>query len=215
MLSLTTRCVDISFDYRHAPEAPFPAAVYDGYAALQWAVDNADSLGVDAGRVVVAGWSAGANVAAVACHLARDNNGPTLLGQVLVTPVTDCDFSRPSYTENADGYVLTRGLMDWFWDHYCPPGDRTDPRASPLRADDLSGLPPAVIVTCEFDPLRDEGKAYAEALEAAGTPATHLPQRGHIHTSIGTVDVLITPVSIREQVAEALIGFLARAGVPA
>jgi len=201
----------ISMDYRHAPEAPFPAAVDDGYAALCWAVDNADSLGVDADRVVVAGWSAGANVAAVACHMARDNEGPNVLGQLLVTPVTDCDFTRPSYTENADGYVLTRGLMDWFWDHYCPADQRTDPRASPLRAEDLSGLPPAAIVTCEFDPLRDEGAAYVEALVAAGTPATHLPQRGHIHTSIGTVDVLITPMSIREQVGEALMGFLAAA----
>ena len=104
--------------------------------------------------------------------MARDAGGPEIAGQVLITPVTDCDFSRSSYAENAEGYVLTTGLMRWFWDHYADENDRTDPRASPIRGN-LAGLPPAVVFTAQFDPLRDEGRQYAAALEAAGV-ATEL-----------------------------------------
>ena len=148
----------VSVNYRHAPEAPFPGrrrrrlrrrAVDRGHTPPSWAGSP--------GQLAVAGWSAGGNLAAVACQLARDAGGPEILGQLLVTPVTDCDLSRPSYQENGDGYVLTAPLMHWFWDHYADPADRRDPKASPLRGD-LSDLPPAVIVTAEFDPLRDEGR---------------------------------------------------------
>ena len=145
------------------------------------------------GPVMVAGWSAGGNIAAVTCQLARDRGGPQISGQLLVCPVTDCTFDRPSYNDNATGYFLTRSLMYWFWDLYCSPADRTDPRVSPLRGK-LEGLPPAFVVTCEFDPLRDEGVAYAEALAAAGVPVEQLKARGHFHSSLTMVDVVITGV---------------------
>ena len=201
--------VVVSVDYRHAPEARFPAAADDGFAALRWIAANADALGADASRIAVCGWSAGGNIAAVACRMARDAGGPAIAGQVLVTPVTDCDLTRASYVENADGYVLTTPLMRWFWDHYADPADRVDPKASPLRAPDLSGLPPALVVTCEFDPLRDEGAAYAKALAAAGVEARHLPCRGQIHTSVPAVDVILSATSARAEIGAALRGFLA------
>jgi acetyl esterase/lipase len=131
-------------------------------------------------------------------------------GQLLVCPVTDCAYDRPSYTENAAGYFLTRGLMYWFWDLYCSPADRTDPRASPLRGK-LEGLPPAFVVTAEFDPLRDEGIAYGDALAKAGVPVEQLKAHGQFHSSFTMVDVIITGVSGRVKMAEALRGF---AGLP-
>jgi acetyl esterase/lipase len=197
----------LSVDYRHAPEHPFPAAPDDAWAAVQWAAENAETLGAIPGPMVLAGWSAGANLAAVTCQTARDAGGPAIAGQVLITPVTDSDFGRSSYTENADGYVLTKGLMEWFWGHY-DVADPTDPRVAPLRAADLSGLPPALIMTADFDPLRDEGIAYVEALQAAGVDARHLRARGHIHTSIGSVDVIVSSAPLREEIAAAIQGFL-------
>jgi cation diffusion facilitator CzcD-associated flavoprotein CzcO/acetyl esterase/lipase len=190
----------LSVNYRHAPEWRFPAAAEDAVAAVRWAADNAVELGTVPGEVAVAGWSAGGNLAAVAAQRA----GVPLRGQLLLCPVVDCDFSRPSYSENAEGYVLTRVLMEWFWDHYCDPPSRTDPLASPLRAASLEGLPPAVMVTAEFDPLRDEGDAYAAALAAAGVPVTHLRARGHTHTSLTMVDVVISGAPVRAEMAAAL-----------
>jgi cation diffusion facilitator CzcD-associated flavoprotein CzcO/acetyl esterase/lipase len=204
----------VSVNYRHAPEHRFPAAADDAFAAVQWVAAHATELGGIPGQLMVAGWSAGGNVAAVAAQRARDEGGPQLVGQLLLTPVTDCDFSRPSYTENAEGYVLTKALMDWFWDYYCDPADRTDPRVSPLRAEDLSGLPPAFIVTAEFDPLRDEGNAYAKALEDAGVPVTHIQAHGHTHTSLTMVGVVISGESIREEMAQGIRQFF-EAAVPA
>src|SRR5262249_22494094 len=148
---------------RHAPEARFPAAADDALAAVEWIAANTIELGGIPGQLAVAGWSAGANIAAVACQLARDAGAPEVVGQLLLSPVTDCDMSRPSYRENAEGYLLTAPLMRWFWDQYADPADRTNPKASPLQGQ-LANLPPALIVTAEFDPLRDEGAAYAEAL---------------------------------------------------
>jgi acetyl esterase/lipase len=197
----------VSVDYRHAPEARFPAAVDDGFAAVRWIAANAERLGGDPGRLAVCGWSAGGNVAAVVCQKARDAGGPRIAGQVLVTPVTDCDFTRESYVENADGYVLTTALMRWFWDHYADPADRTHPKASPLRAADLSQLPPALVVTCEFDPLRDEGVAYAESMAAAGGDVRHLSCRGHVHTSPMMVDAIISGAGARAEIATALRRF--------
>ena len=205
--------VIVSVNYRHAPEARFPAAADDAFAAVQWIAANAVALGGIQGQLAVAGWSAGGNVAAVACQLARDAGGPQILGQLLITPVTDSDMRRGSYEENADGYVLTTPLMHWFWDYYADPDQRTDPRAAPLRGD-LSGLPPAFIVTSEFDPLRDEGVAYAEALAAAGVPVQHVAARGHLHTTLTMVDVVLSGAAIRAEMAKALQGFF-RAAVPA
>jgi len=124
--------------------------------------------------------------------------------------LTDCDFTRASYEANGEGHVLTTALMRWFWDHYADPDERADPRASPLRARDLSDLPPALVVTCEFDPLRDEGTAYAAALAAAGVDARHLPCRGQIHTSLPWVDVIRSANGARAEIGAALRGFFGR-----
>jgi cation diffusion facilitator CzcD-associated flavoprotein CzcO/acetyl esterase/lipase len=200
----------VSVNYRHAPEARFPSAADDAIAAVRWIAAHAAELGGRPGPLAVAGWSAGGNLAAVTCQLARDEGGPAIAGQLLLTPVTDCDLTRASYVENADGYVLTTSLMKWFWDHYADAGTRTHPKASPLRAKDLSKLPPALVVTCEFDPLRDEGVAYAEALTAAGVPVRQLSARGHTHTSLTMVDVVVSGAAIRAEMAGALREFFAR-----
>jgi len=205
-LCVRSDAVIVSVNYRHAPEARFPAPADDAFAAVQWIATHAKELGGIPGQLVVAGWSAGANVAAVACQLARDAGGPDILGQALLTPVVDARMDRPSYVENAEGYVLTAPLMSWFWDHYADPADRDDPKASPLVGD-LSNLPPALIVTAEFDPLRDEGVALAEALAAAGVPVDHLAARGHVHTSLTMVDVVLSGADLRAQMGEVMQSF--------
>lgn len=197
----------VSVNYRHAPEARFPAAVDDALTALRWVGEHARELGGIPAQLAVAGWSAGANLAAVICRRVRDEGGPPILGQLLLTPVTDCSMSTASFVENAEGYGLTAALVHWFWNHYCDPADRSDPRASPLRAKDLSRLPPAMIVTCEFDPLRDEGRSYAAALARAGVPVQELHARAHIHVSPMMVDVVVSGESVRAQMAEALRTF--------
>ena len=197
----------VSVDYRHAPEARFPAAVDDGLAAVRWVAEHAAALGGISGQLAVAGWSAGGNIAAVTCQRVRDAGGPNIAGQLLLTPVTDCDLGRASYAENAEGYVLTTALMTWFWDHYAAPAERGQPMASPLRARDLSKLPPAFVVTCEFDPLRDEGIAYADALSAAGVPVRRVTARGHTHTSLTMVDVVVSGAEVRAEMSSALRGF--------
>jgi acetyl esterase len=172
----------VSVDYRLAPEHPFPAPVEDAFAALEWVAEHASELGGDPARIAVAGDSAGGNLSAVTAILARDAGGPELCFQLLVYPVTDHGCDRPSMTENAEGYFLTAQAMDWFFHHYL--GDSAhgaDPRVSPLRASDLSGLPPAFVITAEYDPLRDQGMAYAEALAAAGVPVEAQVYEGMFH----------------------------------
>jgi cation diffusion facilitator CzcD-associated flavoprotein CzcO/acetyl esterase/lipase len=213
-LCLRAGVIIVSVDYRHAPEARFPAAADDAFAAVQWVADHLDDLGGRPGAIGVAGWSAGANLAAGVCQRAVTEGGPDISGQLLLNPVTDGSTLHPSYHENAEGYVLTASLMQWFWDHYTDPEHRADPVASPLKAPSLAGLPPAVVVTSEFDPLRDEGNAYAQALSAAGVPVQHIAARGHTHTSIGAVDMLASGVPIRAEMAQALASFF-RPHVPA
>jgi len=205
-LCARTGAVVVSVNYRHAPEDRFPAAAEDAFAAVQWAGANAIELGGIPGQLAVAGWSAGANVAAVACQLARDAGGPAISGQLLICPVVDSDMTRPSYTENGDGYILTTPLMRWFWDYYADPADRTDPRLAPLRGN-LDGLPSAAIVTADFDPLRDDGLAYARALTEAGVPVRLIRARGHTHTSVTMVDVVISSAPVRAEMAAALSAF--------
>ena len=202
-LCVRTGAVVVSVDYRHAPEDRYPSAVDDAFAAVQWIAANAAALGGIPGQLAVAGWSAGGNLAAVTCQLARDAGGPEITSQLLLTPVTDGDRARPSYIENGEGFVLTADLMGWFWDHYADEADRAHPTAAPLRGT-LAGLPPAVVVTAEFDPLRDEGDAYADALAAAGVPVRHIRARGHIHTSLTMVDAVISGAPVRAEMAEAL-----------
>jgi cation diffusion facilitator CzcD-associated flavoprotein CzcO/acetyl esterase/lipase len=206
-LCVRSNAIILSVDYRHAPETRFPGPVDDAFAAVKWAADNAEAIGAIPGQLAVAGWSAGGNLAAVVCQLARDAGGPAIAGQLLLTPVTDSDTTRGSYAENGEGYVLTASLMRWFWDHYADEAQRNDPRVAPLKAASLADLPPAFIVTGEFDPLRDEGQAYATALVRAGVPVTHYPARGHIHTSVAAVDMLPTGAVVREAMGAALAGF--------
>jgi acetyl esterase/lipase len=206
-LCVRSSAIIVSVDYRHAPESRFPAAVDDGFAAVRWIAAHAEALGGRPGQLAVCGWSAGGNIAAVVCQLARDAGGPRIAGQVLVTPVTDCDLTRESYVANGEGYGLTASLMRWFWDHYADAADRQHPKASPLRAADLSNLPPALVVTCEFDPLRDDGAAYAAALAAAGVDARHLPCRGQMHTSLPSVDVILSAAAARAEIGTALRRF--------
>jgi len=159
--------VVVSVDYRLAPEAPYPAAVDDCLAALEWAVGCREDWGVT-GITGVAGDSAGGNLAAVVAQRACDRGTPALDYQLLLYPVTDCDLDSGSYDAFSEGYGLTREAMGWFWQQYLDGQDGTQPGASPLRAESLAGLPPTCVVTAEFDTLRDEGNAYARRLEAAG-----------------------------------------------
>ena len=163
-------CVVASVDYRLAPEYKFPAGIDDCLHPTRWAAAHAAELGANAMRVAVAGDSAGANMAAVTALRVRDNGGPLLCGQLLLYPVTDYNTpGTPSYEKNAEGYGLTRDTMKWFWAHYLnDESESVHPHASPLRTGDLTGLPPALVITAEYDPLRDEGEFYAEKLKAAG-----------------------------------------------
>lgn len=175
-------CV-LSVDYRLAPEHPFPAAAEDALAAYEWAIANADRLGGDANRIGVGGDSAGANLAAATCLTARDADRPSPAMQLLIYPVTETAGSARSRQTFAEGFLLTRGDMDWFEEHYLPPGvDRDDPRVALLEADDLSRLPPAYIATAGFDPLRDEGEEFARLLRAAGVQVALRRHPGLVHS---------------------------------
>ena len=178
-----------SVDYRMGPEHRFPAAVDDSFAALRWVHANAAALGADPARLGVHGDSAGANLAAVVALLARDAGGPALRLQSLVYPVADYAMRTASYDIFATSYgILTRAAMAWFRDHYLlSPADAADWRASPLRAPSLVGVAPAIVVTAECDVLHDDGKAYAEALRAAGVAAEYREYAGMIHAFFGMV----------------------------
>lgn len=173
--------VVISVGYRLAPENPWPDAAEDVYAAAQWAAHNADRVGGDGQRVVVCGDSAGGNLAAVTAVMARDRGGPPIAAQLLIYPVIAADFDNESYRLFGTGFYNPKPALQWYWDQYVPAAaDREHPYASPLRAN-LTGLPPAVVVTAGHDPLRDEGIAYADALEAAGVLTSRCYFEGGIH----------------------------------
>ena len=174
-------CKVIAVDYRLAPEHAFPAAAEDALAAVAWVEANATSIGVDATRIAVAGDSAGGNLAAVVSQLARDARGPRISFQMLIYPVTDTNVDTRSYRDFGSGYFLERDSMIWFFNHYLGEGNREDPRVAPLKAASLAGLPPAYVVTAGFDVLRDEGRAYAEALREAGVAVEYLNYEGMIH----------------------------------
>lgn len=194
-----------SVEYRLAPETKYPAAPEDCYAATKWLAEHASELKADSNRLIVAGDSAGGNLAAVVPLMARDRGGPPIALQVLLYPVTAAgvDESFASYRDNADGYLLTTASMRWFWDHYLSsPADASQPYASPLSAKDLSGLPPALVLCAEFDPLRDEGLAYAERLKEAGVPVTVRLHEGLIHGFFWMGGVLDAFREARDLIAE-------------
>ncbi len=183
-MAVAGSCAVVSVGYRLGPEARFPAAVVDCYAALEWVAEHRDDLTGDPSTpVVVAGDSAGGNLAAVMCLLARDLDGPDIAAQLLVYPAVDLRMEGyPSLGENAEGYVLTFEGMEWFRSNYlASPDDALDHRASPILAPSLADLPPALVLTAEFDPLRDEGAAYADALRAAGVGVDHHCYEGMVH----------------------------------
>ena len=180
-LCARTPCVVVSVDYRLAPEHRFPAAVEDAWAATVWVWERAGELVIEPGAVAVGGDSAGGNLAAVVALRARDK-GMALRFQLLVYPACDFDAGTPSYEENGTGFGLTKETMEWFGRHYLgPDGDGADHEASPLRAENLSGVAPALVQTAEFDPLRDEGEAYARRLADARVPVRLTRYDGTIH----------------------------------
>jgi acetyl esterase len=182
MLTNKVECIIVAVDYRLAPENKFPKPAEDCYAATQWVAENAASIGGDPARVAIGGDSAGGNLAAVVALMAREYGKPKLVFQLLVYPVTDASMDSKSLKECADGYFLTTEMMVWFWKQYVrDSGDRAHPYASPLRAQNLRGLPPAMVSTAEFDPLRDEGEAYGAKLKEAGVPVTVTRYDGTIH----------------------------------
>jgi acetyl esterase len=181
-LAQQSGCVVVAVDYRLAPEHKFPAAVDDCWAATRWIASHAGELGIDGRRLAVGGDSAGGNLAAVIAVMARDAGAPALGFQLLIYPATDTTRVAPSHAEFADGYLLTRNMTGWFTAHYMRNADdETDWRASPLRVPSLAGLPPALIMTAGFDPLRDEGEAYAGRLRDAGVTVDYICYGGMIH----------------------------------
>jgi acetyl esterase len=204
-LAERTSCAVVLVDYRLAPEHRYPTAADDCYAGLEWAASHLEEItGQRDVPLIVAGDSAGGNLSAVMALRARDRNGPKIALQVLVYPVTDADFDRPSYHDPDNQLILTREAMVWFWDHYAPDASRrAEPDASPLRATDLAGLPPAVVLTAEHDVLRDEGEAYADALREAGVAVDFKRHSGQTH---GFFTILLLPGSERgfQQVVKAI-----------
>ena len=186
-------CIVVGVDYCKAPENKFPRPTDDAWASLCWVAENAAEIGADPARIAVGGDSAGGCLAAVTAQRAAREGRPPLVLQLLVYPVTDTDEGRESYKTFGEGYVLTAESMAWFFACYFnDASERSDPRAAPLRADDLSGLPPALLMTASHDPLLDDGRAYAEKLQAAGVPTDYRNYEGHIHgfwTSTGRFDV--------------------------
>jgi acetyl esterase len=182
-LADATGCVVVSAQYRLAPESAYPAAAEDCYAVTSWVAEHLGELGTEPAGIVVAGDSAGGNLAAVVALMARDRGGPEIALQALIYPATDLQsMDTESYRDNGEGYLLTAASMRWFRDHYIPDESRRgEPYASPARAADLSGLPPAFIATMEFDPLRDDGERYAQLLQEAGGQVTVQRYDGQIH----------------------------------
>ncbi len=192
-LAERTSCAVVLVEYRLAPEHRYPAAVDDSYAALEWVGNHLSDIAGQDVPLIVAGDSAGGNLAAVMAVRARDRSGPPIALQVLIYPVIDADFDRPSYTDPENELLLTRDGMIWFWDHYVPePSRRTEPDASPLHTEDLSGLPPAVVLTAEHDVLRDEGEVYAARLQEANVSTDLQRYAGQMH---GFFTLLMLPGS--------------------
>ncbi|RXK83710.1 alpha/beta hydrolase [Filimonas effusa] len=192
-------------EYSRSPEARYPVAINEIYAALEWVAAHGKEVGIDSSRLAVAGNSVGGNMAAVLALMAKDKNGPALKVQILLWPVTDANFDTDSYHQYATGRFLTRNMMQWFWDAYIPDaGARNDVYASPLQASTsrLQGLPPALVQVAENDVLRDEGEAYARKLDEAGVPVTLVRYQGMIH-DFGLLNPLHDVPGVRSHVLQA------------
>lgn len=190
-ISAGARCVVASVDYRMAPENSYPVPGEDCYAALEWLAEHASKIDVDPRRIAIGGESAGGNLAAVATLMARDRSGPAICHQWLDVPATDLTLAQPSLTEVPDGYLLDRSDIDRYLSSYLAhPVEAQDPYASPLLAPNLAALPPAWIMSAEFDKLRDDGRAYADALSAAGVPVTYQLLKGHVHPTFAFTRVI-------------------------
>jgi acetyl esterase len=186
--SLTNQagCIVVSVDYRLAPEHKFPAAPEDCYAATQWVAENAAQFNGDPTRIAIGGDSAGGNLTAVVAQMARDKGGPQIALQLLIYPATDFRMGTPSIEENGEGYGLTKQDMIWFTNHYLnSEEDKLHPLASPFLTSNLTGLPPALVITAEYDPLRDEGERYGQRLQEAGVPVTITRYDGMTHGFVG------------------------------
>ncbi|QDU80170.1 Carboxylesterase NlhH [Polystyrenella longa] len=195
----------VSVHYRCAPEHPFPIPLDDSYAATKWVADHLTGWDIPVEKLVVMGDSAGGNLAAATCLKARDANEPRIGYQVLIYPITDYNLQTVSYRENAEGYMLTRDSMAWFWEQYVPEElDRHDPLVSPLRTDELKGLPPAYLLTCEFDPLRDEGIAYGRKLQEQAVPVQFVHCSGMIHGFFRRVDIFNLSLIKVQEIADAI-----------
>ncbi len=211
MLANRSECVVASVEYRLAPEHRFPTALDDCLAATRWVVAHADELGVDAGRLAVGGDSAGGNLAAAVCLAAQAEGGPDIRAQILIYPAVDAEKEYPSHVENATGLLLSTNDMHWFYGHYGRGEvvEATDWRLSPIHAGDHAGLPPALVVTAEFDPLRDEGEAYAAKLRAAGVEVSLTRYPGMIHGFFGFAGAVTHADRAQEEAAAALRRHLA------
>jgi acetyl esterase len=202
-------CVVVAVNYQKAPEHKFPIPFDDCFAATEWVFANADALGVDPSRIGVSGDSAGGNLAAAVALKARDRGGPDLRCQVLVYPAVDYGWDTPSALANAEGYMLQRGSMEWFWNHYVTsPTDAENPYCSPLRAASHTGLPPALVVGAEFDPLCDDARGYVAKLEAAGVPVKYSEYKGMIHGFLWMSAVLDQSRAVVDEVAGAVRTYL-------
>jgi len=201
-------CIVVSVDYRLAPEHKFPAGPEDCYAATKWAAANAASLGGDPNRIAVGGDSAGGNLATVCALMARDRGGPKLVFQLLFYPAISAANDTPSQREfSKDGFVLSRADMEWFWGHYLNgPADAAYPLACPNKANNLAGLPPALVETASHDPLRDEGEQYAEQMKKAGVRVTLKRYQGVTHGFVSFADALDQGKTGIKEAGEALRG---------
>jgi acetyl esterase/lipase len=210
-LAIATGCRLVSIDYRLAPEHKFPAAIEDSIAAVNFVAHNAATLGIDASRLVVGGDSAGATLATSVCQHARQNDGPAIALQCLICPVLDCVGGSPSREAFADNPLIDRRTLHADLSDYLPEGaDLTDPRISPLHAQDLAGLPPAIVHTAEFDPVRDEGDAYAKRLAAAGVAVEHICHDGMVHNFHAMGAVLPQAALVLTRIGEQVRQMLAR-----
>jgi acetyl esterase len=210
ILAQRTGMTTVLVDYRLAPENRYPAAIEDSWTALEWVQAHRGTLAPE-GPLVIAGDSAGGNIAAVLTQRAKAAGGPPIALQVLVYPVTDAGMDTESYTDPANQLMLSRDSMVWFWDHYAPDTSRRqEPGASPLTAPDLTGLPPAVVITAEHDPLRDEGEAYARRLAWAGVPVDHRRFDGQMHGFFTMVNVLPGSAAAIDHVVSAIDSRFAR-----